>query len=419
MTNLPTISEMLNAGDSFEAGRRQAEQAGIENVRKAQLALAQQKQTQLIENDKARTLALEQIKNEGFNNPQALTMIYGVDKDLGDRIAKERDIYNRTTSSVIDFVLNTPLQERQNAWDKARSYLKSRGISTSDLPAEYDDKNVGTMLKMKQREIRTWEDNWKTINTDKGLALLGEKSGEISPTPYNTLENAETAMKIRKGESEIERNRIDTLSRQQDILKTKAETARIYDDIKQNRIKIDKEFGNLSEKEKGAEQVSYIGERMKELYGKLDQAGGIINPDKGVLHNLGARFRSGEWVGQNVGKAFGTEEQSWRREINNLRNQAKVAIMQATGLSAKAFDSNAEAKALLDSLGNPDQDIKSSLNAVESFVGRYGKKGYNYKSPEGQQTKQQTLPAPKIGVVEGGYEYIGGDPSKESSWRRK
>lgn len=138
----------------------------------------------------------------------------------------------------------------------------------------------------------------------------------------------------------------------------------------------------VDDKEKGKEQVSYIGNRMKELYNKLDEEGGIVNPDKGTLHNLKARIRSGEFSGQVVGKALGTKEQSQRQEINNLRNQLKVAIMSATGLSAKAFDSNAEAKSLLDSFGDPAKDVQSNLKAVDSFLERYGKEGYKYNSPE-------------------------------------
>ena len=178
-----------------------------------------------------------------------------------------------------------------------------------------------------------------------------------------------------------------------------ANTAKSYADIahinaETNKTKLEtSSVSPQAEKQKGMDQVSYISERMKELYNKLDETGGIINPEKGSFHNLKARFRSGTYSGQVVGKALGTKEQSYRREIDNLRNQAKTAIMQASGLSSKAFDSNVEAKSLLDSLGSPDQDIDSSLNAVKAFVDRYGNKQYKYVSPD---TEKNRIPLSEI-----------------------
>jgi hypothetical protein len=60
--------------------------------------------------------------------------------------------------------------------------------------------------------------------------------------------------------------------------------------------------------------------------------------------------------------------------LKNLRENMKAAIIQASGgvLTSKNFDSNAEAKALLDSMSSPGQPLDTILATLNSMSRKYG-----------------------------------------------
>lgn len=130
--------------------------------------------------------------------------------------------------------------------------------------------------------------------------------------------------------------------------------------------------------EGGAEQrntgKTRLAEQLKGMVGNyltLDQRGGIVNPDRGGMENLQARARSSS-VGQMLGGAVGTEEQSIRNRIENVRPLLMQGIMQASGMSARALDSNRELDFYLRAATDPTQDIYSNLVAIDVLDKTYG-----------------------------------------------
>ena len=299
---------------------------------------------------------------------------------------------------------------QQQKFDEAQ-FRGNLAYTVSKTPLPLKNKLIASIKK--EHPDLPISDQWYEGMYEAELAPLINQARKVDDMAKEEFERPLQQARIQTEAFQQRNYAANTAKSYADIAHTNAET---------NKTKLETSpVSPQAEKQKGMDQVSYIGARMNELYNKLDETGGIINPEKGSFENLVARFRSGN-SGQVVGKALGTKEQSYRREIDNLRNQAKTAIMQASGLSSKAFDSNVEAKALLDSLGSPDQDIDSSLNAVKAFVDRYGNKQYKYVSPDTEKsgniiTKEPQL-APKIGMIEDGNRFKGGNPADPNNWSK-
>jgi hypothetical protein len=117
-----------------------------------------------------------------------------------------------------------------------------------------------------------------------------------------------------------------------------------------------------------------LTEQLKGMVGnylELDKAGGIVNPDRGALANVQARTRA-SGVGQAIGGAVGTQEQSIRNRIENVRPLLMQGIMQASGMSARALDSNRELDFYLRAATDPTQDLYSNLVAIDVLDKTYG-----------------------------------------------
>ena len=121
----------------------------------------------------------------------------------------------------------------------------------------------------------------------------------------------------------------------------------------------------------GRETVNNLVLQLKDNYDALSKSGGITNPDKPILDNIGAGIGS-SGIGQGFGKFFGTKNQSSRNTIAQQRPLLLNAIKQATGMSAKQMDSNAELKMYLSAATDPTLDIKANLSALDMIDKLYG-----------------------------------------------
>lgn len=121
----------------------------------------------------------------------------------------------------------------------------------------------------------------------------------------------------------------------------------------------------------GRETVSGIVSELRGKYEELSKSGGIVDPEKGVLSNIIAGVAS-SGPGQFAGNIVGTENQSSRNTIAQTRPLLLNAIKQATGMSAKQMDSNAELKMYLAAATDPKLDIKANLAALDNLDRLYG-----------------------------------------------
>jgi len=164
----------------------------------------------------------------------------------------------------------------------------------------------------------------------------------------------------------------------------------------------------------GRQTVNDLVMGLRDHYDQLDEQGGITNPDKGAMTNLTAGIGS-SGPGQAVGRLFGTQTQSIRNTIAQQRPLLLNAIKEATGMSAKQMDSNAEMKMYLAAATDPTLDVKANRAALDMLDKLYGLSGQTSAQPA-----QATAPqGPAVGTVKGGYRFKGGDPASPSSWEKQ
>jgi hypothetical protein len=119
---------------------------------------------------------------------------------------------------------------------------------------------------------------------------------------------------------------------------------------------------------------------LRDAYDRLEKGGGITSTQKGGLSNIGAASSSSS-VGQAVGKALGTQNQSARNDIAMTRPALLAALMKATGMSAKQMDSNAELKLWLATATDPTLDVESNRRALDNIEKKYMPKDGPQKPP--------------------------------------
>jgi hypothetical protein len=121
----------------------------------------------------------------------------------------------------------------------------------------------------------------------------------------------------------------------------------------------------------GKNQVDELIAGLQDQYRKLSAGGGITSTNQGALGNTQG-WLSSSAAGQGIGKMFGTENQSARNSIAQSRPLLLQAIKNATGMSAKQMDSNAELKMYLAAATDPTLDLESNMRALEQLSNLYG-----------------------------------------------
>lgn len=131
----------------------------------------------------------------------------------------------------------------------------------------------------------------------------------------------------------------------------------------------------------GAGTVAGVVADLRDKYNQLNEGGGIVNQDRGAMANLGASFGASS-VGQTLGGAVGTKNQTARDTIAMTRPLLLQSIMKATGMSAKQMDSNAELKMYLATATDPTKGYQANVEALDRIEKLYG--GGNGKPASGK-----------------------------------
>lgn len=121
----------------------------------------------------------------------------------------------------------------------------------------------------------------------------------------------------------------------------------------------------------GKSSVTDIVTTLRDAYGQLHKGGGIVDPKAGAIENIGNRVQSSS-VGQFVGGAVGTRNQSLRNQIKQSRPLLLQAIRQATGMTGKQMDSNVELQLYLSAATDPELDIAANMEALDNLDRLYG-----------------------------------------------
>jgi len=121
----------------------------------------------------------------------------------------------------------------------------------------------------------------------------------------------------------------------------------------------------------GAGDVSTEIIKLKDSYDKLFKGGGITDPSLSGYKNIVAKASTTP-LGQCVASTFGTQNATERDKISQSRPLLMGAIMRATGMSAKAIDSNAELKLWLATATDPTKSYEANIEALQNIENLYG-----------------------------------------------
>lgn len=146
-------------------------------------------------------------------------------------------------------------------------------------------------------------------------------------------------------------------------------------------------------RDRGVKGIQYNLGQLTDDYTKLHDNAGISGPANGIADNLknAEAYVSNSSVGQVLGRVFGTQNQSTRNEINSLRPALINSIRSATGMSARAMDSDTELKFYMQQATDPQNDYMSNLAAIENLDNQYGLGGVlkQHLSPDVYKQVQQ------------------------------
>ena len=160
--------------------------------------------------------------------------------------------------------------------------------------------------------------------------------------------------------------------------------------------------------EAGKSEVDNAVVTLKSALDALNEGGGITSTDKGVLPNA-ARWASTTGPGQLLGTMGGTVNQKNRDVISQARPLLMRSIMQATGMSAKAMDSNAELKLWLSTATDPTKSYEANVEALNNIASKYGSGAFK-EGKTGVPSFANEADALKAGVK--GKVLIGGRPAR-------
>ena len=149
---------------------------------------------------------------------------------------------------------------------------------------------------------------------------------------------------------------------------------------------------------------------LRDAYSQLNEGDGVTSINKKWGSNLAAKVgKSG--VGQWLGDAVGTNNQTQRDIIAQTRPLLLQAIMKSTGMSAKQMDSNAELKLWLATATDPTKSLQANMQALDNIERVYGSGATGKPKPDGSLSTQpksayteiRTLPdGRKIGKTKDG-----------------
>jgi len=119
-------------------------------------------------------------------------------------------------------------------------------------------------------------------------------------------------------------------------------------------------------KAKGREDAQTLISQLRSSYNTLNESNAITSTKNRVGTNIGAAISS-SGAGQAFGRALGTSAQSERNTITQTRPLLLAAIKNATGMSAKQMDSNAEMQLYLKAATDPSLDYEANMRALDNL----------------------------------------------------
>lgn len=159
------------------------------------------------------------------------------------------------------------------------------------------------------------------------------------------------------------------------------------------------EITDVQKREIGQQGLSSTVDAMLQNYQQLAQAKGTVSTGNTIGQNIGA-YAKNTAIGQGMQRMVGTQEQSIRNKINMGIPALINDIRGATGMSAKAMDSNTELKFYLQMATDPTVDVEANMNALNVIKKKYLTPLPGSAQPEIPATGATHIYNPATGMVE-------------------
>jgi hypothetical protein len=144
---------------------------------------------------------------------------------------------------------------------------------------------------------------------------------------------------------------------------------------------------------KAAAKADDTLDKILSAYRKLNDLSAITSTKRTGVENLAATVSAK--TGSTIGAAVGSEAQTQRQIIKNLRQALLNDIKAATGMSSKAIDSNVELQSFLNSLGDPEnQSYEAAVATIGELSAKYAGGRLLGTAEEMLRENPQTKPAP-------------------------
>lgn len=153
-------------------------------------------------------------------------------------------------------------------------------------------------------------------------------------------------------------------------------------------------------KSAGTSDVDIAIGTLRDAYDRLEKGGGITSTKKSAAGNLYA-WGSSSSLGQTIGKALGTDNQSARNDIAMTRPALLAALMRATGMNSKQIDTNNELKLWLATATDPTLDVESNRRALAKIELKYLSGDGASQSP-GRQPANDDIHSQADAILRGG-----------------
>jgi hypothetical protein len=194
-----------------------------------------------------------------------------------------------------------------------------------------------------------------------------------------SLNNQDALIGARREELQLQRDKMNQPPDAVKVAQFYAQNPDVPKPPTATSIKADRDQASMM---KGKENLSKVLGRLTDTINELDESEGIANPDRGLWPNAKAYVQSSEY-GQRAGTALATENQSKRKQMLNMRTVVSNLVRQASGMSAKSFDSNFELQTYLNSIADPQVDKYANLVAIDVLDQTFGLGGLlDRKLPE-------------------------------------
>src|SRR3990167_4969391 len=151
----------------------------------------------------------------------------------------------------------------------------------------------------------------------------------------------------------------------------RAERAALQREMAMMKVETSPEMRKKEEKVEGKRLVSETLSKLREDYEAYEKIGADIDPSRPAVSNIANRIGS-SFVGQTVGGAIGSKEQTIRDQINAKRAMLMAALKQATGMGATQLNSDRELQFYLNMATDPSRGRAANKEALDHLENTYG-----------------------------------------------